>query len=557
MNTDITKQGLDWSDPVPIIKQGTTLVAFLIAIAITAFATGLGFPHVQLLAAAVSTLVIATVLAVTLSTRRKYWRHEGLVWMLDFAALFMFELATDAHFTPLPFLAILLVLPFAGVKGIQNIAYAAAGTALVLVVPSIVKGGSLLEILIGAFATLALCNAGVIFYQVTDTQRKSLKKLKQSEIERERSAGMLRGFWEAVTEQSIIPTDLNGTIVAWNPGAEKLLGLPPEAVVYTHNIVDFHQRAELDARAKDEGIEAGPGAQFAALVEGARLGTPAQGNWTYVRSDGTTLPVQLTVTARLDESGVTGDIVGYLFVAVDMTEATAVAKLKNDFVGLISHELRTPLSSILGYLELLRDEDEQPLSASQLQYLSVAERNAHRLMRLVGDLLFTAQVESGAFQLEASSLDLVPLLQASLETARPIAATAGVTLASSFVSGLAVNGDPVRLGQAIDNLVSNAVKFTPRGGTVTISLDHTDAGAVVSVRDTGLGIPESEMDKLFSRFFRATTATNNAVPGVGLGLTITKAIVTAHHGEMAVESEVGVGTCFSMTLPLARVAVTV
>ncbi|HEX3679640.1 MAG TPA: ATP-binding protein, partial [Galbitalea sp.] len=115
-------------------------------------------------------------------------------------------------------------------------------------------------------------------------------------------------------------------------------------------------------------------------------------------------------------------------------------------------------------------------------------------------------------------------------------------------------GDAVRLGQVCDNLNSNAIKFTPRGGTVTVSLSRSEKDAVVTVRDTGMGIPESELDQLFARFFRATTATRNAVPGVGLGLTITKAIVTAHHGEMGVTSEEGVGTEFTVTLPLVAQA---
>src|ERR1019366_1737321 len=119
------------------------------------------------------------------------------------------------------------------------------------------------------------------------------------------------------------------------------------------------------------------------LVESARLGDAESREWTYVRSDGTTFPVSLSVTKRVDEAGET---TGYLFVAADVTQAREVSRLKDEFVGLISHELRTPLSSILGYLELLRDDDTNPLSEEQEQYLGVAERNAHRLLRLVGDL---------------------------------------------------------------------------------------------------------------------------------------------------------------------------
>ncbi|MEO7121836.1 MAG: ATP-binding protein, partial [Lacisediminihabitans sp.] len=309
---------------------------------------------------------------------------------------------------------------------------------------------------------------------------------------------------------------------------------------------------ELLGRARDLSYPAGatvlnPG--FSALVESARLGVAEVREWNYLRSDGTTIPIELSVTPRLDKSG---EIVGYLFVAYDQTKAREVARLKDEFVGLISHELRTPLSSILGYLELLRDDEDAPLSESQLRYLGVAERNAHRLLRLVGDLLFTAQVESGKFHLDQKQQDLAPIILASVESARPVATAAGITLHTEVVEGLIVNGDSVRIGQACDNLISNAIKFTPSGGSVTLGLSQVGTDVLITVKDTGMGIAASELDKLFSRFFRASTATRNAVPGVGLGLVITRAIIRAHGGDMAVTSEEGVFTCFSMTLPLVE-----
>jgi signal transduction histidine kinase len=362
---------------------------------------------------------------------------------------------------------------------------------------------------------------------------------------------MFRGVWSAVTEQSVIGTDVTGLIDAWNPGATKILGPNAQDTEDKRYIFDFHVPEELENHARELNYPPGetvlnPG--FSALVESARLGNAESREWSYVRDDGTLVPVQLSVTKRVNEAG---DTVGYLFVASDVTQAREVSRLKDEFVGLISHELRTPLSSILGYLELMRDDEDNPLSAEHIKYLGVAERNAHRLLRLVGDLLFTAQVDSGKFALDAHDLVLDEIISAAVESARPAADAAGISLLEMLPDRMAVvHGDALRLGQAVDNLVSNAIKFTPRGGTVTIALDCTERGAVVTVRDTGMGIAASELDKLFSRFFRASTATKNAVPGVGLGLTITKAIVTAHHGEMGVESEEGVGTCFSLTLPL-------
>ena len=363
---------------------------------------------------------------------------------------------------------------------------------------------------------------------------------------------LTRSVLDAVTEQSVIGADVTGLIDVWNPGAEKMLGLTAVQAQGRRYMHEFHVEAELLVRSKELNYPPGetvlnPG--FSALVESARLGKAEVRQWTYVRADGTTLIVEVAVTRRVDEQGTT---VGYIFVATDVTQALEVSRLKDEFVGLISHELRTPLSSILGYLELMRDDEDNPLSDEQVQYLGVAERNAHRLLRLVGDLLFTAQVGSSSFTLDTTSLEVEPIVANSVESAGPNAATAGVTM--SFIPAdeqITVLGDAQRLGQACDNLISNAIKFTPRGGTVSVALTLEEGKAVITVRDTGMGIPEEELDQLFARFFRASTATRAAVPGVGLGLSITKAIVVAHLGELDVQSEVGVGTSFILRIPVA------
>ncbi len=358
---------------------------------------------------------------------------------------------------------------------------------------------------------------------------------------------------DAVTEQSIIGTDLDGVVRVWNPGAEKLLGLPRAEVVRRRRITDFHLPEELAAS----------GSGLTALVRVARVEGRDVRDWTYVTATGDERTVSVAVTPRSDDSG---EHAGWNFVATDMTEVRAGERLKDQFVSLISHELRTPLSSILGYLELVLDDPDQPLTDEQRSYLGTVERNAQRLLRLVGDLLFTAQVEAGRFTLQPEDVDLPAVLRAAEETARVAAAAAGVQVDLELpAGGLVVRGDAVRLGQACDNLVSNAVKFTPAGGRVTLSLRagwrSADGGfgdeelpgctpvARIDVTDTGYGIPAAELDQLFTRFFRASTARRNAVKGVGLGLSITKAITTAHGGTLDVASTEGRGTTFTLTLP--------
>jgi signal transduction histidine kinase len=377
------------------------------------------------------------------------------------------------------------------------------------------------------------------------------ERLSENE-ERLRAADRLtRSVLDAVTEQSVMGSDPQGLIDVWNPGAEKMFGLRAAQTQGRRYVHEFHVESELLMRSAELNYPPGetvlnPG--FSALVEMARQGKPEVRQWTYVRADGTTLAVELAVTRRVDEHGATA---GYIFVATDVTQALEVSRLKDEFVGLISHELRTPLSSILGYLELMRDDDENPLSEEQVQYLGVAERNAHRLLRLVGDLLFTAQVGSSTFALATTELDVASIVTASVESAQPVAAAAGISLTVKVpTSAVSVMGDAQRLGQACDNLISNGIKFTPRGGSVVVSLEVVNGRAVISVHDTGMGIPEDELDKLFGRFFRASTATRAAVPGVGLGLSITKAIIVAHHGELDVQSEVGVGTAFIIRIPV-------
>ena len=366
---------------------------------------------------------------------------------------------------------------------------------------------------------------------------------------------------DAVTEQSIIGTDRDGLVRVWNPGAERMLGLPRAEVVRLRTITDFHAPEELDP---EDGPPGDTAARFAALVSGAREHGSDVRDWTYLTADGRRLTVSVAITPRTDDDG---EQAGWNFVGTDMTEARATERLKSQFVSLISHELRTPLSSILGYLELVLD-DEEPLTAEQRQYLTTVERNAQRLLRLVGDLLFTAQVDAGRFTLQPEDVDLAGIVRAAEDTARVTAAARGVAVTVDVPpEGLVVRGDALRLGQACDNLVSNAVKFTPSGGEVTLRLRtawRDDAGAVrdaavpggvpvalLSVSDTGVGIPAGEQGRLFTSFFRASTARRNAVPGVGLGLTITKAITTAHGGTLEVASAEGRGTTFTLALPLS------
>jgi signal transduction histidine kinase len=224
-------------------------------------------------------------------------------------------------------------------------------------------------------------------------------------------------------------------------------------------------------------------------------------------------------------------------------------RLKDEFVSLVSHELRTPLTSIRGYVELLLEEEGQ-LDDDQRRFLEIVNRNSERLLALVADLLFLAQIDAGKPAIELGQVDLNRIVEECVEASSPVADSKGIALSLQARRLPKLAGDPARLAQVLDNLVSYALKFTPSGGSVEIRIRAEDGEAVLEVQDTGLGIPEDEQDQLFERFFRSSSSTEAAIPGTGLGLTITKAIVERHGGTIEVESAPHAGTTVRVRLPL-------
>jgi signal transduction histidine kinase len=223
-------------------------------------------------------------------------------------------------------------------------------------------------------------------------------------------------------------------------------------------------------------------------------------------------------------------------------------RLKDEFVALVSHDLRTPLTSIMGYVELTL-EDER-LADEHRRHLEVVNRNAERLVRLVNDLLFVARLEAGELDLHPSELDLAEIVRQSVSEAEPRAAAGGLSLSCETQPVPPVTGDKGRIFQLLDNLVSNAIKFTPEGGDVRVSVGPVNGVVRLEVADTGIGIASDEQRRLFERFFRASTATERHIQGTGLGLYIACAIVEAHGGSISVESEPGKGTAFSVDMPV-------
>jgi PAS domain S-box-containing protein len=241
-----------------------------------------------------------------------------------------------------------------------------------------------------------------------------------------------------------------------------------------------------------------------------------------------------------------------LELSVQNEQLRALDRLKDQFIALVSHELRTPLTSIIGYLKLLRDERTTAPNAAH--FTEVIQRNAERLLRLVGDLLFLSQLQSGTLATELRPTDLAEVAAQAVAAIRAEAERKNIDLGLLCSEVPPADADPARIGQLLGNLLANAVKFTPDGGRVGVRLHREDGQAVLAVSDTGPGIPAADQRQIFERFFQATAAARQAIPGTGLGLTISKAIVDAHHGSITVHSAEGRGTEFTVRLPLRQPA---
>ncbi|HCB57174.1 MAG TPA: diguanylate cyclase [Arthrobacter bacterium] len=241
-----------------------------------------------------------------------------------------------------------------------------------------------------------------------------------------------------------------------------------------------------------------------------------------------------------------GRLTGAVVVFSDVTGLVEATAANEELVSNVSHEFRSPLNSILGNIDLVL-EDSEGLSDLTVQRLEVVQRNSDRLLDLVSDLTLEA---SSALKVHPKRTDISGLVESSIGSAQAQAERSSVALVADVPSPLWAYADPLRIGQALDNLVSNAIKYSPDGGTVTISAAGSTDWVKLVVQDTGMGMAPEDAAKVFRRFFRAESAREAAIPGAGLGLSITKTILERHGGAIACASDLGGGSTFTMTLPV-------
>ena len=359
-----------------------------------------------------------------------------------------------------------------------------------------------------------------------------ITQLKGAEKQLERNGMLLSGLIDA-TVDGICLTDQNGEILIANRPLRRLvrgLEMPNEGPIHERLLAIADRTTEPERYAR----------RMRELADDPF--TPSFDEFEVASDErdfqGFTAPV----------IGDDDEYLGRVWTLRDVTEQRQLDRLRDTLIATVSHELRTPLTSIIGYLELLGTGPEQ-LNAEDAGYVEVVARNALRLRHMVEDLLFLAQLDAGGFSLDFGDANLVELAGEAIEAARPAAEAKKLQLTLEHDQPLIVRADRNRLGQALDNLISNAIKFTPEGGTVKVVIEDRDTTCSLHVTDTGCGIPVSEQPRLFERFFRSATAGASNVPGTGLGLTITKTIVESHGGTIGYDSTDGKGTTFTISLP--------
>lgn len=256
--------------------------------------------------------------------------------------------------------------------------------------------------------------------------------------------------------------------------------------------------------------------------------------------------------AGFEELAVVGRTFNVMATEVEgvVSRLQEVDAMKSSFVSSVSHELRTPLTSIIGYLDALIEGEAGVLNEEQEEYATIVLRNARRLHALIDDLLLLARMEADRLRLHLDDIDMSAIARSIASDLLPIATDKGLSLHVEAPPKAQVQGDALRLTQAVTNLVSNAVKFTAPGGLVEVRVareGHRDVR--VDVCDSGVGIPAAEIERLAERFFRASTA--GTAQGTGLGLAITREIVDRHGGRLQISSDLGVGSRFGMILPVS------
>lgn len=369
--------------------------------------------------------------------------------------------------------------------------------------------------------------------------RRMLVTLHKTMVERERDQAALKSanarVWSVFDHMlgGLIILTEDGIIEETNPAAGRIFGYPREEMIGKHVSMLLPEPLKTEGR------------DFLRRAYQHSIGRVTE--WEGRRNNGDIFPLELSLFEFPASEGrrFAGNI-------RDVSERRAADRAKNEFISTVSHELRTPLTSIKGSIQLLLDDHEIPVE-DRKRLLVVGLNNTDRLIRIIADMLDVAEIEAGTLKLDRRLCNVRDLVEQALATVETTARSASVRLVPVVAPDIPpVFVDADRIVQAIVNLLSNALKFAPSNSAVTVETASLDAARVrVDVSDQGCGLSPDQLPQLFQKFRQLDSSDSRKVPGTGLGLSITKALVEQHGGSIAVTSEVGTGTTFTITLPSA------
>ena len=380
-------------------------------------------------------------------------------------------------------------------------------------------------------------NEGIVIVRDLTEKKVAEKRIERAYFELRKAKEYLENIFSTAVD-GIITTDPQGKIARINEAIEVMTGYHEDELKGMHI-------SHLSPHRTDKSYRQVRRKMVSTLFQDGRV-TGIESIWR--GKNGIQIPIEANAALLMDKKGV---VAGGVIGVRDIRERKKLEKMKNDFISNISHELRTPLTSIKGSIDNLLDGIAGHLNDAQREYLTIINAESNRLVRLIDDLLDLNKLEARSIRLLPEEIEYISLVAQVVYSLKELAYEKGLSIAMEWpITEIPLAADRDRINQVLVNLINNAIKFTERG-EITIIIEHSHNGSVTTrIRDTGIGIPQDELEKIFDRFYQINRPLVEKSRGAGLGLAISKSLIEMHGGSITVESQEGTGSEFSFTLPL-------